>query len=303
MLDEAARKASLQMETLMHSTHTRTRAQRAVLRTGMPRARACAALGISLSVCLSIFAGAAQARDMAPEIVSRVWLDGDHQVASVLLNGDEIARFKADDSDDDDAAEEAEDLAVKLQELISDKKFDANALIPAKDDDKAVIKLDGSTVCTFDPFAGQDDKPDDDKKVESQAFAASNKVVNALRVAFGAPAVNMGGDLAEKLGAKLEQLGQQFSGAASWYGGRFHGRKCSDGSRYDQERLTAAHRSLPFGTKILVKNRKTGDTCIVEVNDRGPFIDGRVIDVSKAAAKELNMISSGIAYVDCTILQ
>lgn len=60
---------------------------------------------------------------------------------------------------------------------------------------------------------------------------------------------------------------------------------------------------MPFGTKVLVKNRKTGDTCVVEVNDRGPFIDGRVIDVSKAAAKQLNMVSAGIASVECTVLQ
>lgn len=260
-------------------------------------------VALASSIAVSFFA-AAQAQTIAPEVVSRVWVDGDNQVASVLVNGDEIARFKSDDLDDDDAAAEAEDLAVRLQALISDKKFDANALVPVRDSDMAVLKMDGNTVCAFDIYAGQDDRPDDDKKMESQLFAASTKVANAVRAAFGVAALTSSNiDLAEKLGAKLEQLGQQFSGAASWYGGRFHGRKCSDGSRYNQERLTAAHRSLPFGTKILVKNRRTGDSCVVEVNDRGPFIDGRVIDVSKAAARELNMISSGIAYVDCTILQ
>lgn len=262
------------------------------------------AIAFASSLAITLISGVAHARDIAPEVVSRVWLEGDRQVAAVLLNGDEIARFKSDEADDDDAAEEAEDLAVKLQELISDKKFDANLLVPSKDSDKAIIKHDGNVVCSFDPYAGQDDKPEDDKKVETQAFTASNKVVNALRLAFGVPALSgTAGDIAEKIGQKLEALGQSFSGAASWYGGRFNGRKCSDGTRFDQERLTAAHRSLPFGTKILVKNRKTGDTCIVEVNDRGPFIDGRVIDVSKAAARELNMLSSGIAMVDCTILQ
>lgn len=262
------------------------------------------AIAFASSLAITLISGVAHARDIAPEVVSRVWLEGDRQVAAVLLNGDEIARFKSDEADDDDAAEEAEDLAVKLQELISDKKFDANLLVPSKDSDKAIIKHDGNVVCSFDPYAGQDDKPEDDKKVETQAFTASNKVVNALRLAFGVPALSgTASDIAEKIGQKLEALGQSFSGAASWYGGRFNGRKCSDGTRFDQEHLTAAHRSLPFGTKILVKNRKTGDTCIVEVNDRGPFIDGRVIDVSKAAARELNMLSSGIAMVDCTILQ
>lgn len=260
---------------------------------------ACAA-SIALSVLCST---GAHARDLAPEVVSRVWLEGSNQVATVTLNGDEVARFKSA-QDSEEAAEEAENLAIKLQEVVSDKKFDANLLAPSKEESKAVIKHDGNTVCSFNPFAGQD-KSDDLKKQAACAYEASIKLVNTVRVAFGAPAlpavsVN---EMAEKLGAKLEMLGQTFSGAASWYGGRFHGRKCSDGSRYDQMKLTAAHRSLPFGTKILVKNRKTGDSCVVEVNDRGPFIDGRVIDLSKAAAKELNMLSSGVAYVECTVLQ
>ena len=66
--------------------------------------------------------------------------------------------------------------------------------------------------------------------------------------------------------------------------------------------MTAAHRSLPFGTKLLVMNRRTGDSCVVKVNDRGPFIGGRVIDLSKGAARQLNMLGSGIAMVDCIVL-
>ena len=233
-----------------------------------------------------------------------MWLDGGSQIATVSVNGDEVARFKSS-ADSDEAAEEAEDLAVKLQEVISDKKFDPTLLSPSREESNSIIKHDGNSVCAFNPLAGQDNKNIDEKKLAITAFDASVRIVNALRLACGVPVLPLAGgqDLAEKIGAKLESLGQSFSGAASWYGGRFHGRKCSDGTRYDQMKLTAAHRSLPFGTKLLVKNRKTGDSCIVEVNDRGPFIDGRVIDLSKAAAKELNMLSSGVAYVECTVLQ
>ena len=126
-----------------------------------------------------------------------------------------------------------------------------------------------------------------------------------MRLAYGVPVLPVASvnEMAERLGAKLEMLGQTFCGGASWYGGRFHGRTCSDGSQYDQGKLTAAHRSLPFGTKILVKNRQTGNTCVVEINDRGPFVDGRIIDVSRAAARELNMLSSGVSYVECTVVQ
>jgi len=94
----------------------------------------------------------------------------------------------------------------------------------------------------------------------------------------------------------------RFSGNASWYGPHFHGRKCSDGTIFDQEGMTAAHRSLPFGTKLLVMNRRTGASCVVKVNDRGPFIGGRVIDLSKGAARQLNMLGSGVAMVDCIVL-
>lgn len=257
------------------------------------------------SIAITFIAAAgAHAKDFSPEVVSRAWLDGSSQVATVCVNGNEIARFKSAASTEE-AAEEAEELAVKLQEVVSDKKFDPSLLSPAREESKSIIKHDGNNVCSFNPVAGQDNKNFDEKKLAITAFDASVKIVNSLRAACGVPALpsSTGQDLAEKIGSKLEMLGQSFSGAASWYGGRFHGRKCSDGSRYDQEKLTAAHRSLPFGTKLLVKNRKTGDSCIVEVNDRGPFIDGRIIDLSRAAAKELNMISSGVAYVECTVLQ
>ncbi len=257
----------------------------------------------ALSVSVGfLFSAGAQARDLAPEVVSRVWMDNGQQIASVELNGEEVVRFKSDDNDDDDAAEEAEDLAVRLQELISDKKFDPNTIVPMRDDDRCSIKGDGDVILSFDPYAGQaDNDTEDDQKRFGRAFEMATRVANALRIAFGVTPVNL--DIADKPMSRLEMLGKQFTGAASWYGGRFNGRRCSDGSRFSEARLTAAHRSLPFGTKVLVKNRKTGDTCVVEVNDRGPFIDGRVIDVSKAAAKQLNMVSAGIASVECTVLQ
>ncbi|HMY03328.1 MAG TPA: septal ring lytic transglycosylase RlpA family protein, partial [Candidatus Obscuribacter sp.] len=92
------------------------------------------------------------------------------------------------------------------------------------------------------------------------------------------------------------------SGQASWYGGKFHGRRTSNGDVFDQDGFTAAHRTLPFGTKLLVMNRRTGDSCVVEVNDRGPFCGERVIDLSRGAANKLNMLSSGVATVDCMVL-
>ncbi len=78
-----------------------------------------------------------------------------------------------------------------------------------------------------------------------------------------------------------------FVGLASWYGPGFHGRKTASGERYDMHDFTAAHKTLPFGTRLRVTNEKTGKSIIVRVNDRGPYIHGRILDLSFAAAKEL----------------
>ena len=84
-------------------------------------------------------------------------------------------------------------------------------------------------------------------------------------------------------------------GKASWYGPGFHGRTTASGATYDQHGLTAAHRTLPFGTKLRVTHR--GRTVTVTVNDRGPYIRGRSLDLSRGAAAKLGMIDAGVGAV------
>lgn len=86
-------------------------------------------------------------------------------------------------------------------------------------------------------------------------------------------------------------------GKASWYGHKFHGRKTASGQRFDQNKLTAAHRKLPLGTRIKVTNLENGKSVRVEVTDRGPYKRGRVLDLSKAAAHRLGMIEGGVILV------
>jgi rare lipoprotein A len=93
-----------------------------------------------------------------------------------------------------------------------------------------------------------------------------------------------------------------FTGKASWYGKELHGRRTASGERFDMHKLTAAHRTLPFGTKLLVKNHRTGKTCVVTVNDRGPHRASRCIDISHAAAREIGMWPNGEGHVTCTVL-
>lgn len=88
------------------------------------------------------------------------------------------------------------------------------------------------------------------------------------------------------------------SGIASWYGSRFTDQCTANGEAFDREAYTAAHRTLPFNTLVKVENPKNGRSVTVRINDRGPFISGRVIDVSRSAARDLGMVASGVATVN-----
>ena len=91
------------------------------------------------------------------------------------------------------------------------------------------------------------------------------------------------------------RLGATETGVASWYGHPYHGRQAANGEIYDMEKLTAAHRTLPFGSKVRVTNKSNGRSVIVTINDRGPFVRRRIIDLSPAAARSLGF--SGLAQV------
>ena len=91
-------------------------------------------------------------------------------------------------------------------------------------------------------------------------------------------------------------------GKASFYGSEFNGRKTANGEIYDESVLTAAHRTLPFGTFLSVTNTRNNRSVIVRINDRGPFHPNRILDISKLAAEELDMIKYGVAEIEAEIL-
>ena len=97
-------------------------------------------------------------------------------------------------------------------------------------------------------------------------------------------------------------LGIKERGAASWYGEDFHGLPTASGEIYDMHGITAAHRSLPLGTVVKVINVRNGRHVIVEVNDRGPYKRGRIIDLSYGAAKRLGMAEAGVGVVECEVV-
>ena len=100
----------------------------------------------------------------------------------------------------------------------------------------------------------------------------------------------------------VEKIGDIETGVASWYGYPYHGRRAANGEIYDMEKLTAAHRTLAFETWVEVQNLDTGKNVTVRITDRGPFIDGRIIDLSKAAARSIDMLGPGLANVRLKIV-
>lgn len=100
----------------------------------------------------------------------------------------------------------------------------------------------------------------------------------------------------------LAKVGDEQSGIASWYGPNFHEKKTSNGEVYNMYAQTAAHKTLPMNTMVQVDNLDNGKSTIVRINDRGPFVDGRIIDLSNKAAQDVNLVKTGTAKVKLTIL-
>ena len=96
---------------------------------------------------------------------------------------------------------------------------------------------------------------------------------------------------------RLPARGETLEGVASWYGIDFHARLAADGSRYNMYEFTAAHKTLAFGTRLLVTNLDNGRSVKVTITDRGPFIEGRIIDLSFSAAQAIGMLATGVARV------
>ena len=131
----------------------------------------------------------------------------------------------------------------------------------------------------------------------------------ATRERAGEPSANAGGSRSGAARAKREGaagilpgVGYTEEGNASWYGIPFHGRHASNGEVYDMHKLTAAHRTLPFDTKVRVTNLANGKSTIVRITDRGPFVQGRIIDLSMAAAREIDSIGAGVVPVRIEVL-
>jgi len=127
--------------------------------------------------------------------------------------------------------------------------------------------------------------------------AAVVLAIAALAAACGAPAKRGGKTAGAAAVGPVQHVQQVQHGMGSWYGGKHHGGKTASGERFDKHAMTAAHRSFKMNTRVRVTNQRNGRSVIVRINDRGPFVRGRIIDVSEAAAEVLGMKQAGVAPV------
>ena len=187
----------------------------------------------------------------------------------------------------------AQRLAAKLRSRLQVGQFTASDIRPLFGQNFAAVSINSDILFVVDETMRA--------HPELPAAAVAVQWVNNLRLALnGAPL-----DLAQVQMAMqhLQPTGEILSGTASWYGPGFHGRQTANGERFNQYELTAAHKTLPFDTRLKVRNRLNGKTVVVRINDRGPYVGQRVLDLSKASAQCLGGEHNGVIPFDAEILE
>ncbi|MGJ3249734.1 MAG: septal ring lytic transglycosylase RlpA family protein [Elainellaceae cyanobacterium] len=192
----------------------------------------------------------------------------------------------------------ATSIAARLNQLHRDN-VDAESVAVRWDADRErfVISIDDNELVEIN---AQTILPDSTNDSAEDALQATNRLRRQLGDAE--PLSHIEGAPTRPQQISLGPIQFSISGMASWYGPGFNGRRSASGEIFNQNALTAAHRSLPFGTMVEVTNRNNGLSVVVRINDRGPFGGGRVIDLSAGAARAIGMIQTGVAPVTIDVL-
>ncbi len=189
----------------------------------------------------------------------------------------------------------AEIVAAKIRQML-ENGLDPSTIKPVKDGAYTYLMAGDEKILTVDePNA---------KAVGVSVHELAYTWANNTRIALGVNTLRKDySDVSRGFnGQESRYLGHTMTGMASWYGVPFHGRRSSDGSRYNKEEFTAAHLTYPFGTLVKVTNLRNQKSCVVKITDRGPYAHGRIIDLSKKAAEEIGMISSGVVKVKLEVV-
>jgi len=210
----------------------------------------------------------------------------DPQDYRVFVNSQLVAEFPS--------RQQADQFAETTRNWLTGESFDPNAIKPRIVNGKPTIATDSQETVLL--------TINDDLAQYAQTTPVGVAIAwsNTLRRALGGSDLDLA-DAQISL-QKLEYTGQQMEGTASWYGPYFHGRLTASGVPFDQEAMTAAHPSLPFGTYLKVTNQENGHSVVVEVNDRGPYIGERSLDLSRQAAECLGSEITGVVPYDAKIM-
>ncbi|MBM0742122.1 septal ring lytic transglycosylase RlpA family protein [Phormidium sp. CLA17] len=223
------------------------------------------------------------------------------------LDSQELNLSTIDSSSEDDPVWRAAAIAARLNQLYrngldADKitvAWGSQADSASAERDRYFIQADTTKIAVIDANTVL---PDSTRNLEKDALQATNRLRRLLGDATPLRGV-IGKPIAWR--NQIVSLGPiqfKLTGFASWYGPGFHGNRSASGEVFNQNAMTAAHRTLPFGTQVMVTNVNNGQSVMVRINDRGPFHGNRIIDLSTAAARVLGVVQSGVALVKLEVV-
>lgn len=242
--------------------------------------------GVALGASLAAVNGG-EHRRLAASVVSTNGADG--PVGEVYIGPKRVFHFPGDAG-----GKRAQALAKRLNEALAQGELRADRLRPARHGATVAIYAGKIELMRIDPAQAQA------AKARPEALALQHLTELRTALGFAAPAQVASRGLLWGRWQKPVRVVSQAVGHASWYGPGFHGRRTASGERFDMNALTAAHKTLPFNTRLRVTNLRTKKQVIVRVTDRGPFIRGRMLDLSRAAARTIGL--SGVGQVRIEIL-
>ncbi|WP_204139640.1 septal ring lytic transglycosylase RlpA family protein [Halomicronema sp. CCY15110] len=216
-----------------------------------------------------------------------------------FVAGDATAKAVSDGATSDDLVNRAESVARAI-----DAFYQANGdphAIGVRWDDTAEeyeLTLEGEDLVAINEVVRYSNPTG---QLQTDALQAANRLRNLLGASEELTEVE-GAPAPTAVARTNWGVASSFSGVASWYGPGFHGRSTASGERFNRNALTAAHRTLPFGTRVLVTNVSNNRQVVVRINDRGPFSGGRVIDLSEGAAREIGLHLAGVGTVRVEVL-
>ena len=203
----------------------------------------------------------------------------------VLVKGRSIAKLPT--------RQEAEQIAQNIKTLLCNSNLKALSVEAKMVDGVPAVKAGDRVLFTIDKTLA--------KKLNNKPELLAIEWTNNLRTALGQSPLQLA-DAQQRM-YNLAETSNKIEGRASWYGPYFNGRLTANGEIYNEDELTAAHPSLPFNTYLKVKNMNNGNTVIVRVNDRGPYIPGRNLDLSRQAARSINSEQTGVVPFEATIMK